>query len=79
LKISGSELDIENNADQFMISQTVPIQHIFSLSKVKYEEPKQDGKVFITKVKITIRQFSLVEGRELNTIVEEMKWANIHR
>ena len=25
-------------------------------------------------MKVIIRQFSLVEGRELNTIVEEMKW-----
>jgi hypothetical protein len=73
LKISGSELDIENNADIQDIANRSDTAY-FLIVKGEYEEPKQDGKVFITKVKITIRQFSLVEGRELNTIVEEMKW-----
>jgi len=73
LKIAGSALDIDDSASIDQIAKRSDTAY-FIVVKGEAEEPKQDGKVFITKVKVTIRQFSLVEGRELNTIVEEMKW-----
>ena len=73
LKIAGSALPVDDNVSIDEIAKKSDTAY-FIVVKGEAEEPKQDGKVFITKVKVTIRQFSLVEGRELNTIVEEMKW-----
>ncbi|HQO92901.1 MAG TPA: hypothetical protein PLX56_11300, partial [bacterium] len=73
LKIAGSALPVDDSVSIDEIAKKSDTAY-FIVVKGEAEEPKQEGKVFITKVKITIRQFSLVEGRELNTIVEEMKW-----
>jgi hypothetical protein len=73
LKIAGSALPVDDNVSIDEIAKKSDTAY-FIVVKGEVEEPKQDGKVFITKVKVIIRQFSLVEGRELNTIVEEMKW-----
>lgn len=73
LKIAASPAQISDSAGINEISGASDTAY-FLIVKGEYEEPVQDGKVFIARVRITIRQFSLVEGRELETIVEEMKW-----
>lgn len=73
LKISGSESSIDDSESIDEIAKKTDTAY-FLIVKSEFEEPKQEKSTYITKVKITIRQFSLVEGRELSTIVEEMKW-----
>lgn len=73
-------LKIAGNASTVSISSTV--EEITSVSNSAYflvviaefEEPVQMKKAFYTKVKITLRQLSLFEQRELATITEELKW-----
>ncbi len=73
LKISGNASEISKDATVEDI-MSVSDSAYFLAVIAEFEEPTQSGKVFYTRVKITLRQISLIEKRELATVTEELKW-----
>lgn len=73
LKIAGTASTINTSSTVEEIA-AISNSAYFLVVIAEFEEPVQMKNAFYTKVKITLRQLSLVEQRELATITEELKW-----
>jgi len=73
LKIAGNPSTISTSSTVEEIA-AVSNSAYFLVVIAEFEEPVQMKNAFYTRVKITLRQLSLVEQRELATVTEELKW-----
>jgi len=82
IKTFASKKGIKIAPQEKIVSQNLPAKELSTLSDNAYflqlesenSEPVQEGKVWVTRVKIRVRIISLTEDREVETIAEELKW-----